>query len=165
MQHPTLVPSSDAQAAAVPGYSGPSLPEGSYFDDPERLPRRAGQSAKSSNEQSSHHRRTPIDARRSPSNSGDPGGHAEGDVKLRTIHPPYLAGEDYSGGGGSRVPLPPAVKRSTTHEATGNQGTKIRGPGRAPARPRWCRRRRRSTPPHLCGSQQRPRHPARTVRS
>ena len=47
---PTLVPSSDAQAAAVPGYSGPSLPEGSYFDDPERL-EAAGQSAKSSNEQ------------------------------------------------------------------------------------------------------------------
>ena len=46
----TLVPSSDAQAAAVPGYSGTSLPEGSYFDDPEKL-EAAAQSAKSSNEQ------------------------------------------------------------------------------------------------------------------
>ena len=46
----TLVPSSDAQAAAVPGYSGTSLPEGSYFDDPGKLESDA-QAAKSSNEQ------------------------------------------------------------------------------------------------------------------
>lgn len=46
----TLVPSSEAQAAAVPGYSGTNLPEGSYFDDPERL-ESAAQSSKSSNEQ------------------------------------------------------------------------------------------------------------------
>ena len=36
-QDSALVPSSDAQAAAVPGFSGTTLPEGSYFSDPERL--------------------------------------------------------------------------------------------------------------------------------
>jgi hypothetical protein len=74
---PTLVPSSDAQAAAVPGYSGPSLPEGSYFDDPERL-EAAGQSAKSSNEQ--YRITTDADRTRDVQQFGDLGGHAEGDV-------------------------------------------------------------------------------------
>jgi hypothetical protein len=81
---PTLVPSSDAQAAAVPGYSGPSLPEGSYFDDPERL-EAAGQSAKSSNEQ--YRITTDADRTRDVQQFGDLGDHAEGDVgRERSIH-------------------------------------------------------------------------------
>src|SRR3546814_9296242 len=33
----TLVPTDTARAEAVPGYAGTALPEGAYFDDPDRL--------------------------------------------------------------------------------------------------------------------------------
>lgn len=33
----SLVPSSDAQAAAVPGYTGTSQPQTTYYDDPDKL--------------------------------------------------------------------------------------------------------------------------------
>jgi len=36
-QDESLVPTSDAQAAAVPGYTGTSQPQSTYFDDPDAL--------------------------------------------------------------------------------------------------------------------------------
>ena len=119
---PTLVPSSDAQAAAVPGYSGPSLPEGSYFDDPERL-EAAGQSAKSSNEQ--YRITTDADRTRATFSNSEILAATQRATSVENDPSTYLAGEDYSGGGGSCVPLPPAVGNAGYYEATCNQGTKI----------------------------------------
>src|SRR3546814_319399 len=36
-QDSTLVPTDSARAEAVPGYGGTSLPQGAYFDNPERM--------------------------------------------------------------------------------------------------------------------------------
>ncbi|KAK0348168.1 hypothetical protein LTR94_038306, partial [Friedmanniomyces endolithicus] len=33
----SLVPSTDAQATAVPGYTGTSQPQSTYYDDPDKL--------------------------------------------------------------------------------------------------------------------------------
>src|SRR3546814_3930530 len=49
-QDSTLVPTDSARAEAVPGYGGTSLPQGAYFDNPERMEAEATAS-KSSNEQ------------------------------------------------------------------------------------------------------------------
>ena len=49
-QESTLVPTDNARAEAVPGYAGTSLPQGSYFDNPERMEADAA-ATKLSNEQ------------------------------------------------------------------------------------------------------------------
>src|SRR3546814_4395761 len=49
-QDSTLVPTDSARAEAVPGYDGTSLPQGAYFDNPERMEAEAA-ATKSSNEQ------------------------------------------------------------------------------------------------------------------
>src|SRR3546814_1989310 len=49
-QDTTLVPTDNARAEAVPGYGGTALPQGAYFDDPERMEAEAA-ATKASNEQ------------------------------------------------------------------------------------------------------------------
>src|SRR3546814_8624880 len=49
-QDTTLVPTDNARAEAVPGYGGTALPQGAYFDDPERMEAEAA-ATKATNEQ------------------------------------------------------------------------------------------------------------------
>lgn len=118
----TLVPSSDAQAAAVPGYSGTSLPQGSYFDNPERLEADA-QGAKSSNEQ--YRITTDADHSRATFSSAEILRATQRATSVENDPSTYLAGEAYSGSGGSCVPLPPGAGTSGYYEATCNKGTRI----------------------------------------
>ncbi len=118
----TLVPSSDAQAVAVPGYSGPSLPEGSYFDDPGRLVSDA-QSAKSSNEQ--YRIATDADHSRATFSNAEILSTTERATAVENDPSTYLAGESYSGSGGSCVPLPAAPGSAGYYEASCNAGSKV----------------------------------------
>lgn len=121
-QDSALVPSSDAQAAAVPGFSGTTLPEGSYFSDPERL-EAAAQAAKSSNQAY----RITTDAERSrPTFSTSE--IRETTARATSVEDDpqtYLAGEDYGGSSGTCVPLPPAAGSAGYYEATCNAGDKV----------------------------------------
>ncbi len=118
----TLVPSSDAQAAAVPGYSGTNLPEGSYFDDPGRLVSDA-QSAKSSNEQ--YRITTDADHSRATFSNAEVLSTTERATAVENDPSTFLAGESYSGSGGSCVPLPAAPGSAGYYEASCNAGSKV----------------------------------------
>lgn len=118
----TLVPSSDAQAAAVPGYSGTSLPEGSYFDDPERLESDA-QSAKTSNEQ--YRITTDADHSRATFSNSEILATTARATTVENDPSTYLAGEEYSSSGGSCVPLPAGSGSAGYYEASCNAGGKV----------------------------------------
>ena len=124
----SLVPTNDAQAAAVPGYTGTSQPQSSYYDDdPDKLLSDA-QSAKSTNEQykltvdPGHVRPTFSNAdilattNRAISIEGDPSA--------------YLAGENYGGSNGTCTPLPAGSGTAGYYEATCNAGSKVTTDGR-----------------------------------
>lgn len=118
----SLVPSSDAQAAAVPGYTGTSQPQTTYYDDPDKLVNDA-QALKGTSEQYTittdpgHARPTFSNAEilattnRGTTVEGDPSG--------------YLAGEAYGGTSGSCTPLPPGSGTSGYYEASCNAGSKV----------------------------------------
>lgn len=118
----TLVPSNDAQAAAVPGYSGTNLPEGSYFDDPERL-EAAAQSAKSSNEQ--YRITTDADRTRATFSNSEILSTTARATSVENDPSTYLAGELMGGTKGTCVPLPPATGSAGYYEASCNAGSKV----------------------------------------
>ena len=118
----TLVPSNDAQAAAVPGYSGTNLPEGSYFDDPERL-EAAAQSAKSSNEQ--YRITTDADRTRATFSNSEILSTTTRATSVENDPSTYLAGESMGGTKGTCVPLPPATGSAGYYEASCNAGSKV----------------------------------------
>lgn len=103
-------------------FSGTTLPEGSYFSDPERL-EAAAQAAKSSNQAY----RITTDAERSrPTFSTFE--IRETTARATSVEDDpqtYLAGEDYGGSSGTCVPLPPAAGSAGYYEATCNAGDKV----------------------------------------
>ncbi|MFC0589559.1 conjugal transfer protein TraN (plasmid) [Novosphingobium aerophilum] len=120
--NPVLVPSDNAQAEAVPGFSGTTLPQGSYFDDPDKLINDA-QALKSSSEQyqittdSGHVRPTFSNAEiLSTTNRA---------TTIEEDPSTYLAGEAYGGTSGSCTALPPGSGTSGYYEASCNAGAKV----------------------------------------
>lgn len=118
----TLVPSSDAQAAAVPGYSGTSLPEGSYFDDPEKL-EAAAQSTKSSNEQ--YRITTDADRTRATFSNSEILSTTARATSVENDPSTYLAGEEMGGSKGTCVPLPATTGSAGYYETSCNAGSKV----------------------------------------
>jgi len=118
----SLTPTSDSQALAVPGYSGTSQPQSTYFDDPDKLVA-DGTSQRATND-AYRTVANPEHTRATFSNSEiktttDRATGIENDPST------YLAGEAYGGASGSCTPLPPASGAGGYYEATCNQGSKI----------------------------------------
>lgn len=117
-----LVPNEESQAEAVPGYNGTSVPQSTYFDDPDQLINDA-QALKGTNEQyqiaadPAHVRPTFSNAEilattaRAKAVSEDPDA--------------YLAGENISSASGQCQPLPPGAGTAGYYEATCNRGDRI----------------------------------------
>ena len=121
-QDTTLVPTDNARAEAVPGYGGTALPQGAYFDDPERMEAEAA-ATKASNEQ---YRITTDADRTRPTFSNSE--ILETTARATTVEndpSAYLAGESMGGSSGSCVPLPPGSGSEGYYEATCNSGTKV----------------------------------------
>lgn len=118
----SLVPTDNAQAEAVPGYSGTSLPEGSYFDDPDKL-EAAAQSAKSTDEQ--YRIATDADRTRPTFSNAEILATTERATAVENDPSTYLEGEDISSGTGTCTPLPPATGSAGYYEATCNSGGKV----------------------------------------
>lgn len=118
----SIVPSSDAQAAAVPGYAGTSLPQNAYYDDPERL-EAAGQSTKSTNEQ--YRITTDADSTRPAFSNSDILATTSRATAVENDPSAYLAGEAVGGSQGSCVPLPPGTGSNIYYEAACNAGSKV----------------------------------------
>ena len=118
----TLVPTTEAQAAAVPGYTGTDQPQGVYFDDPDALVARGTADAAASDPY-----RTVTDPNRTrPTFSNAEilattarATAVEGDPAA------YLAGENIGAESGQCQPLPPGTGAGGYYEATCNAGTKV----------------------------------------
>ncbi|AIT82497.1 conjugal transfer protein TraN [Novosphingobium pentaromativorans] len=121
-QNDTLVPTTNAQAEAVPGYAGTSLPEGSYFDSPERL-EAAAQSSKSSNEQ--YRIATDAERTRPTFSNAEIRATTARATSVEDDPSTYLAGEEFAGESGTCTPLPPGSGTQGSYEATCNSGTKV----------------------------------------
>ena len=119
---PTLVPTDAGRAEVVPGYAGTSLPEGEYFDDPDRL-EAAGASARHASEPY----RITIDGDRTrPAFSNDEILATTGRATSIENDPStYLAGEEISGSAGSCAPLPPGTAATGYYEASCNSGSLV----------------------------------------
>ena len=118
----SLVPSSDAQAAAVPGYTGTSQPQTTYYDDPDKLVADA-QAQKSSDQ--SYRVTTDADRTRATFSNAEILATTNRATTVENDPSAYLAGEAYSSTSGTCTPLPPGSGTSGYYEATCNQGTKI----------------------------------------
>lgn len=118
----SIVPSSDAQAQAVPGYAGTSLPENTYYDDPDHLEATA-QAAKSTNEQ--YRITTDADGSRPTFSNTEILATTNRATAVENDPSAYLAGEEMGGSAGSCVPLPPGSGAAGYYEATCNAGTKV----------------------------------------
>ncbi|WP_409371995.1 conjugal transfer protein TraN [Sphingopyxis terrae] len=118
----SLVPSSDAQAAAVPGYTGTSQPQSIYFDDPDKLISDA-RTMKSSNE--SYRTSTDADRTRPSFSNAEILATTKRATTVENDPSTYLEGEAISSGTGACTPLPPSISGTGYFEATCNQGTKI----------------------------------------
>lgn len=118
----SLVPTNDAQAAAVPGYTGTNQSQSTYYDDPDKLVSDA-QAAKSSSEQ---YRLTvdPGHIRPTFSNTEILATTSRA-TSIENDPSSYLAGESYGGSNGSCTPLPPGSGTGGFYEATCNSGSKV----------------------------------------
>jgi conjugal transfer mating pair stabilization protein TraN len=118
----SLVPTSDSQATAVPGYTGTSQPQSVYFDDPDKLVA-DGTAQRSTNDAyrtvtNPEHTR-PTFSNTEITSTTDRATEIENDPSA------YLAGEDYNGASASCTPLPPGAGAGGYYEATCNQGSKV----------------------------------------
>jgi conjugal transfer mating pair stabilization protein TraN len=118
----TLVPMDEAQAQAVPGYSGTDLPQGAYFDDPERLEAEAA-AARSTNEP--YRITTDAEGTRPSFSNDEILGVTARATAVETDPSTYLAGESLTASGGTCTPLPPGEGAQGYYEATCNRGTKV----------------------------------------
>lgn len=128
-QDSTLVPADSARAEAVPGYDGTSLPQGAYFDNPERMEAEAA-ATKSSNEQ--YRIATDADRTRPTFSNAEILETTARATAVEKDPAAFLEGEEMSGASGSCTPLPPATGGAGYYEATCNAGTKVE------ERPRSC---------------------------
>lgn len=118
----SIVPSTDAQAKAVPGYSGTDQPQSTYFDDPDRLVSDA-QAMKSGNE--SYRLSTDADHIRPTFSNADILATTNRATTVENDPTTYLDDVAISSGSGACTPLPPPTSGTGYYEATCNQGTKI----------------------------------------
>lgn len=118
----TLVPTDAARAEAVPGYAGTALPEGDYFDDPDRL-EAAGASAR----QSSEPYRITVDGDRTrPAFSNDEIlATTRRATSVENDPSTYLDGEEMGGSAGVCTPLPPGTDATGYYEASCNRGSQL----------------------------------------
>lgn len=117
-----LVPSSEAQAQAVPGYAGTSLPENAYFDDPERL-EAVAQSDKSSN--APYRMTTDADRARPVFGNAEILATTSRASAIEKDPSAYLDGQDMGGAQGRCVPLPTVTHGNDHYEASCNAGSRI----------------------------------------
>jgi conjugal transfer mating pair stabilization protein TraN len=118
----TLVPTSDAQARAVPGYNGTTLPQSGYFDDPDRLA--ADGRAQSSTDQS-YRAATNADRTRPTFSNAEILSTTARATGVENDPTTFLAGETMGSSQGSCTPLPPGQGNQGWYEATCNSGTKV----------------------------------------
>jgi conjugal transfer mating pair stabilization protein TraN len=118
----SLVPDSEAQAQAVPGYSGTNQPQSTYFDDPDALIA-AGTAQRSTNEP--YRTVTDADHTRPAFSNAEILATTSRATSIENDPSTYLAGEEYSSSGGSCVPLPPGSGRAGYYEASCNAGSKV----------------------------------------
>ena len=118
----SLVPTDKALAEAVPGYAGTALPEGDYFDDPDRL-EAAGASARHGSEP---YRITVDGDRIRPVFSADEIlATTRRATSVENDPSTYLEGEEMSGSAGICTPLPPGTETTGYYEASCNSGSKL----------------------------------------
>ncbi|AOH87260.1 conjugal transfer protein TraN (plasmid) [Sphingomonas panacis] len=118
----SLVPSSDAQAQAVPGYTGTSQPQTTYYDDPDKLVAEA-QAQKTSSQ--SYRISTDADHTRPTFSNDEILATTDRATQVENDPSAYLAGQDISSGSGTCTPLPPGSGAGGYYEATCNFGTKV----------------------------------------
>ena len=118
----SLVPSSEAQAQAVPGYSGTNQPQSTYFDDPDALIA-AGTAQRSTNE--SYRTVTDADRTRPAFSNAEILATTSRATSIENDPSAYLADENIGSTTGQCQPLPPGSGAGGYYEATCNQGTKL----------------------------------------
>ena len=118
----SLVPSSEAQAQAVPGYSGTNQPQSTYFDDPDALIA-AGTAQRSTNE--SYRTVTDADRTRPAFSNAEILATTSRATSIENDPSAYLADENIGSSTGQCQPLPPGSGAGGYYEATCNQGTKL----------------------------------------
>ncbi|MGW8138271.1 conjugal transfer protein TraN (plasmid) [Sphingomonas zeae] len=118
----SLVPNSEAQAQAVPGYSGTNQPQSTYFDDPDALIA-AGTAQRSTNE--SYRTVTDADRTRPAFSNAEILATASRATSIENDPSAYLADENIGSTTGQCQPLPPGSGAGGYYEATCNQGTKL----------------------------------------
>lgn len=118
----SLVPDAEAQAQAVPGYSGINQPQSTYFDDPDALIA-AGTAQRSTNE--SYRTVTDADRTRPAFSNAEILATTSRATSIENDPSTYLAGENIGSTSGQCQPLPPGSGTGGYYEATCNQGTKL----------------------------------------
>ena len=118
----SLVPSSEAQAQAVPGYSGTNQPQSTYFDDPDALIA-AGTAQRSTNE--SYRTVTDADRTRPAFSNAEILATTSRATSIENDPSAYLADENIGSSTGQCQPLPPGSGAGGCGAATCNQGTKL----------------------------------------
>ena len=118
----SLVPDDNAQAEAVPGYSGTSLPEGRYFDDPDKLVADAN-AVKSSND--AYNVVTDAAKTRPTFSNADILGVTDRGTAVGNDPNAYLDGEAIGAVEGTCTPLPPGAATAGYYEASCNVGAKV----------------------------------------
>ncbi|RSU88664.1 conjugal transfer protein TraN [Sphingomonas koreensis] len=118
----SLVPNSEAQAQAVPGYSGTNQPQSTYFDDLDALIA-AGTAQRSTNE--SYRTVTDADRTRPAFSNAEILATTSRATSIENDPSAYLADENIGSTTGQCQPLPPGSGAGGYYEATCNQGTKL----------------------------------------
>ena len=121
-QDEALVPTSEAQAAAVPGYTGTSQPQSTYFDDPDALVA-AGTAQRSTND--SYRTVTDQDHTRATFSNAEILATINRATTVENDPEAYLQGENIGSESGQCQPLPPGSGAGGYYEATCNTGTKV----------------------------------------
>lgn len=121
-QDGSLVPTTDAQAEAVPGYTGNNQPQSTYFDDPDALVA-AGTAQRSTNE--SYRTVTDPDHTRPTFSNAEILATTDRATQVENDPDAYLQGENIGSESGQCQPLPPGSGSGGYYEATCNTGTKV----------------------------------------
>ncbi len=117
-----LVPDDKAQAEAVPGYTSDSLPQGAYFDDPDKLVNDA-QALKSTSEQ--YQITTDTTHTRPTFSNSEILATTNRATEVENDPTTYLEGEQIGSTSGTCTPLPPGSGTDGTYEASCNVGAKV----------------------------------------
>ncbi|PKP94612.1 MAG: conjugal transfer protein TraN [Alphaproteobacteria bacterium HGW-Alphaproteobacteria-16] len=117
-----LVPSEESQAEVVPGYAGTTVPQSSYFDDPDRLVSDASAAAWSNE---SYRTVTDPDGVRPTFSNSEILATTARATAIEGDPSTYLEGEAYGGSAGSCTPLPPGTATAGYYEASCNVGATV----------------------------------------